>query len=232
MSRRSKTSAIVCAIVLPVTIAVALLMGKEWNPTATVAFIFILISELVFFGSFILSEKLAEKTKQPITRSVFGTTLCIYALLVFVTSLYFFLKSPEDGLKYLIIIQVLLAAIEAVILVITYNTSKTVFEKDTETMTQVNSLLDSCNRLKYLAETTEDQEQASIYKKLAEDLYFTNLSEACASDSAIEDLISALEIEAEKKSSDNAEKINELCIKLKSQIARRKTMAGARRGTI
>ena len=232
MIGRSKSAAIAGSIALITTFIVVLLLGKEWNTVSTISYIFILFSEFVFFGSFILADRLAKNSKQPITRSIFGVMLSIYALLVFVISLYFFLKSPEDGLKYFIIIQIFLIAIVAIILVITYNTSKTVNEKDTKTMAQVNSLLDSCNRLKALAQTVDDKDLSKTIKNLAEDLYFTNLSEASTADAAIEDLVSALEIEAEKDSPDKYDKMNDLCIKLKSQIAKRKATTGARRGTI
>ena len=123
MNRRGKTFSAVGAIVLIATIVITCICVGNWKGLTTPAFIFMLWSEIAFFGSFVLVEVISEKGQGIITRSIWYTIVSVYSGIVFILSIIN-LGNHSTEYKWFWVVQILLLSVGLAILFIGSSASK------------------------------------------------------------------------------------------------------------
>lgn len=128
MNRRAKVFLIIGAVSILVTLLVALINITVWDGVALPAVLFLLLAELVLFGGFALIERLAEKTAQVFFRAGCGVTLVFYFVLSCTSSLVFLFWFAQ-ALAPFYTIQLILAALAAILCIVFFSTGKSIGEK-------------------------------------------------------------------------------------------------------
>ena len=131
MNRRAKISIIIGSIVFVATCMIFIIAEIEIYLSTTLGICFLLYSELVFFGGFVVVEYLADKSSQIMTRAGVGIPVEGYAIIVFLSSLIY-INFLDSYPRRFLIFQIILLVITAGIALVTANASKTAKERDTE----------------------------------------------------------------------------------------------------
>ncbi|MCI8826426.1 MAG: hypothetical protein HFH63_11230 [Lachnospiraceae bacterium] len=131
MNRRAKISIIIGSIVFVATCMIFVIAEIEIYLSTTLGICFLLYSELVFFGGFVVVEYLADKYSQIMTRAGVGIPVEGYAIIVFLSSLIY-INFLDSYPRRFLIFQIILLVITAGIALVTANASKTAKERDTE----------------------------------------------------------------------------------------------------
>jgi hypothetical protein len=131
MNRRAKISIIIGSIVFVATCMIFIIAEIEIYLSTTLGICFLLYSELVFFGGFVVVEYLADKSSQIMTRAGIGIPVEGYAIIVFLSSLIY-INFLDSYPRRFLIFQIILLVITAGIALVTANASKTAKERDTE----------------------------------------------------------------------------------------------------
>lgn len=231
MNRRGKTFAGVGAIVLVATIAIACICIENWKGLTTLAFIFLLWSEIAFFGSSVFIEIISTKGQGIITRSIWYTIVSVYSGIVFILSIINIGNHCTDC-KWFWVIQIILFTVGLASLFIGSSASKSVRKSNDRMNNKLAMFNDTLIKIRMIADRLQDNDQAYQLRNLAEELRFSDATVTVDADSKIEKAVSALDIELQKDEPKLGE-ISSLIIDLNSAINERKTqIKSIKRGTI
>jgi hypothetical protein len=221
MKRRSITISIIGVITLIVTIIISTLCIADWSGLTVLAFSTIIWTEVVFFGGMVLVEWAAERTEQVFTRSALYVLFSAYAVINIPVSILYiaFLKQARTSF---VIVEVVLLAVIAIIMVVSLSASKRVYQCNQKTMENLAGIEAMIERLNKLAVSPECETYSSALKKLSDDLRFTDISASAPEDTEIAVAISSIEIEVKSAGENTAETIKETLVRLNSLIAQRK----------
>lgn len=224
MNRKSKTILIIGVVTLLATVIVSLICIGDWQGLTVWAFAAMLWSEVVFFGGLIFVEWLSQKTEQIIARSSLYTVIAAYAVINFLISIFYMTLLKESNTSFAIV-QIVMFAVAAVCIVIALAISKNVHKANEHTMKAVENAEAMIERLNKLALCTECGQFASMFKKMSDDLRFTDISKAVAEDAEISNVISAIEVELGNMNESSCEKIKIASVRLNTLISQRKISA-------
>ncbi|MDL2310751.1 hypothetical protein LJC13_02090 [Peptostreptococcaceae bacterium OttesenSCG-928-C18] len=231
MKNRIKLISSIGAIVLALTLILGFINIKDWSGINLVAFLFILLAEIILFAGFILVELSSAKTEQIAYRSGMYIAITIYSLATIAVSLFYMIFT-EKSINSFWTIQLILLAILLMICLALYNTSKSFRQKDEKVLFAVAKIEEYVGRLNILSGNNSDKTYGLKLKKIAEDLQFTDVSTTVSADNEIGDSISLLE-ENLAKEEVKEEDIEELLNKMSSLIDRRKMeVSASKRGRI
>lgn len=231
MNNRSKTFAAIGAIAIIATVTICLICIKDWSGLTTLAFVFLLWAEVVFFGSGMLVERISAKSEGIITSSSWYIIGSVYSGIVFLLSL-FNLGNHSTQSKWFWMIQIILIAVTLIALFLFSSVSKEVHRANNKTESLLNSFSSTVSRLALLSERVTDVDQATLLKKLSEELRFTDATAVVEADTKIENAVSAIELEIEKSSPDSSAIENSIAA-INSAIKERKVqLTTAKRGRI
>lgn len=233
MNHRIRMLALSCALVLVLSVIIALLNVREWHGLTTAAFLFALWAEIALFGGLIAIERMAKSTAQVLFRSGNGLIVTAYSLITFAVSITCMLSLIQSARLFFTIQLVLLGA-GILLFSVFFSVGKSVKTKS-DRILDADGKMESCiDRLRNMAEAAHENDIAAVLKQSAENLKFTDLSASVPTDAEMEALLSALEAECMKEEPAlSTDKMEELCRKLNAVIAKRKTeVAAMKRGGI
>lgn len=189
MNGRAKISIIIGTIVLAATCMIFVIAGVGIYPSTVLGMLFLLYSEVVFFGGFVLVEYLADKSSQIMTRAGVGIPIEVYAVIVFLSSLIYinFLNSYT---RVFLIFQVILLVIISVLVLVTANVSMTAKERDTEILQADLTIQGFIDRLVLIKELID--KKADI-DKLIDEIRYSDKSATVDADKELNDAILDLE---------------------------------------
>lgn len=183
---------------------------------------FMIYAELVVFGGLIAIECIANKNSQIMIRSGLGGTLTLYGIITFsIAFVYMCLKT--DGVKFFLIIQILLFAVASALLIAFYVTSQSIKKSDDKILNAVARVSDMIDDLSLLKTQGRYGKQLD---KLIEDLKYSDTSSSVDVDDEIEMKIAKLELEFAKEENSEIdgviEEIAALIKKRKVQVRNKK----------
>ena len=123
MERRMKTMLFMGGITIAATAAIFFLCIHDWSGIAPWSALFLVWAEVALFGGLMLTERLASGGNQIILRSSYGLILPCYSLAVFALSLLFLLFLRQAVTAFWVL-QILLFAVSAVLLVLFHSVSR------------------------------------------------------------------------------------------------------------
>ncbi len=227
MNRRSKTLLILGGIVILVTIIISILCIKDWSGLTPFTFAVMLWAEAVLFAGLVVVENIVENTEQVMLRSSYTVLLTIYSATSFIVAIIFLIGFKQAIIAFSIIQLLLLAAI-AIVLIVFYTASKGVGNANQRTMAAVVKTDNLINRLNKMAVSDEGKKYASTLSKLSDDLRFTDTSSIAPEDEDIDCAASIIEMELVKPTEEvSDDKIRDCLLKLNSLIAQRKLSVSA-----
>lgn len=231
MNRRSKTSLLIGAIVLLITVVIFLLCADDWvemMQTGVTGWAFgtLLWSETTFFGGLAFVEWYSRRSEQIITRSALYVIIPAYAAIEFLVSLLY-MTLLKEAVTSFVIVQIVLLAVTVIVMAVFLSASKGVHAANERAMKAAANVDAMVERLNKLAVDPECERFASTLKKLRDDLRFTDTSKAAAEDAEIADVISAIEVELTGRDESANEKIKAAFVRLNTLISQRKISVSA-----
>lgn len=220
MNGRAKISIIIGTIVLVATCMIFVIAGVEIYPSTVLGMLFLLYSEAVFFGGFVIVEYLADKSSQIMTRTGVGIPVEVYAVIVFLSSLIY-INFFDSYIRVFLIFQVILLVITAGIALVAANISKTTTERDKEILQadlKIQGFIDRLVLIKQLIDKKADID------KLIDEIKYSDKSAAVDADKELDGAILNLENLVQTKEFDMQEfnkQVNEIGIlitKRKQQV--------------
>lgn len=188
MNRKSKLSLVLGIVVLLATICIFFLARPVFLPSTIIGFVFLLYSELVFFGGIILIGYLAQKSSGIITRAGVGLTIEIYALIVFISSLIY-MNINLLFYRGFLIIQILLLVVAIIIASLLGVFSKEAYNKDAKVLRANAMCKEFESELILIREQVSDKKSID---KVIEQIRFSDTSSMCDADVEIDDKINEL----------------------------------------
>lgn len=201
MSRKSKVSLTIGAVVMVATIAIFVAIHPMIFPSTILGLCFALYSEVVLFGGFVLVDMLSRRTSTLLSWSGVGVTVGIYGGIVFASSILLMLIRTTHVSWFAILQIVIFVVAFAVILVIASFSART-RERDSKTLLAGAMIQNFRDRLVLLAERTGD---GSEMRRLAEELRYVDSSVSVDADVEIDRVISHWESIADTEEIDDEE---------------------------
>ncbi len=201
MNRRAKISIIIGSIVFVATCMIVVIADIELYFSSILGICFLLYSELVFFGGFVLVEYLADKSSQIMTRVGVGISVGIYAIIVFLSSLIY-INFLDSYPRVFLIFQIILLVMTAGITLVMANASRTVKEKDMEVLQADLRIQEFVNRLALIKESFDKKTDID---KLIDEIQYSDKSATVDADKELneailnlEDIVKAEEVDISK----------------------------------
>lgn len=189
MNKWSKVSLIIGAVVLIASITVFVIIHPVIAPSTILGLCFLLYSEVVLFGGFVLVDMLSARASKLLLWSGVGTSIGIYGAIVFISSLIFMVTKTAHVQTFLVL-QIILLVIVLAICLIVGNFSVNVKEKDNKVLRAGASLQYILDQLMLIKERTI--RKADI-DRLTEAISYADTSVAVDADVEIADAIARLE---------------------------------------
>lgn len=189
MNSRSKISIIIGTIVFAATCIIFLISGMEIYVSTILGISFLLYSELVFFGGFVLVEYLVNKSSQILTRAGVGIFIEGYAIIVFLAS-FIYINFLDSYFREFLIFQIILlvATVAAVLIII--NASKTAKDKDIEILQAGLRIQEFVDRLTLIKESFDKKTDID---KLIDEIQYSDKSATVDADKELNEAILNLE---------------------------------------
>lgn len=188
MSKRSKISLIIGGIVLLASIAIYIICPVIF-PSTILGLCFLLYSEIVFFGGFVLIDFLARKSSKVLLWSGIAIPLGAYALVVFISSLIF-MGARTTAIQGYLVFHIIALVVTVAICLIIGSFSVGAKERDEKVLgagRTVQYAIDQLTLIKERADKKADVE------KLIEGLRFSDTSVTVDADVELSDAIAALQ---------------------------------------
>ncbi|NFG62001.1 hypothetical protein [Clostridium sp. CMCC3677] len=221
MNNRVKLFSIIGILIEILTVFLFFMLTKDRTSIVWLCLIFMILSELILFGGYILIEYIAQKSSQIIIRAGVGTTLFGYWIISFVTSLVF-INLEKDFIKYFISLQLIFIILET-ILIISLITGANKVKQDSDKVLQatgyINTFIDRINLLK---NNINNNKYKKLLEKIYDDLRYSDTSTIVPSDSELETKITNLEIALLNSDDVKSDKVTELIEEIFILINKRK----------
>lgn len=188
MNGKSKISAILGVVVLVATIVIFAISRPVMFPATILGFCFLVYSEIVFFGDFILLEYLAKKSSEILTRVGVGIPIAIYAAVVFISSLIY-MNIHILAFRGFLILQILLFVAVVIVAYIIGAFSSSARYKDAKVLQADLMVRGFAEELLLIKEQTEKKAEID---KLIESIRFSDTSVMVDADVELNDTISNL----------------------------------------
>lgn len=200
MNSRTKISTIIGSAVLLATILIFVLVHPVIFPSTVLGLVFLLYSEIVFFGGMVLVEYWASKFSNIMTRAGMGITIGTYAIIVFITSIIYMCIHIIAYRGFLILQIFLLVCVVAICIVFAV-ASKNRARNDSKVLKTDAMIRNFVDDLELVREQTD--KKASV-DKLVEALKYSDSSTMVNTDVELDGAI------LELKNTVSVEKIDEL----------------------
>lgn len=218
LNRRTTVLSLTGIIIFIATILIYVISGRSlFFLHSWIGFIFLLISEIIFFAGLIGIEYLSKTREQIIIRAGGGTVIVIYSLLAFALS-FVFMRMPFWSINKFLSVQILMFAVAFVLVLVFIYTSKSVSLDSVQILSAQAKIKEMEDRLKLLAAEKVYGKQIG---ELAEGLRFSDVTAVVEADTQIEEDIKELELELSKEEYDG-KKIEELIQGISMSIKERK----------
>ncbi len=213
---------IIGALVVALTLVLGLLNIKFWSILTITSFIFIIVAEIILFGGLFFIKKSSDDKERIVYYSGATVITFVYTIASIIVSVLF-IKLPSLVLSAYLSIQIILLVVYIILFIVMFSLAKKFKEQDDKVLSAVSQIESYINRLSILKSDNSNKPYALTFKKLAEDLRFTDISTAVSVDGKIDDTISNLESELEKNEDELSEsEIERLSDELDSLIKERK----------
>jgi hypothetical protein len=193
MNKRSNTLLISGLLIILLTIFIFFIATENRITITWLCFVFMLLAELILFGTFILVEYYSSKTSQIVLRSGCTFTALAYSMLSILISIIY-LISDNEKVKLYLVLQFILLAITLILLMIFFTTANSVKLNNDKTIyscSKINSIVDKITLI-------NNNNQNTKYKKpifkILEELKYSDTSTSVAIDDDIELKIIKLEV--------------------------------------
>lgn len=188
MNKKSKLSLVLGLIVILASVAIFSISRPLVMPSTIIGFVFLLFSEVVFFGGISLVEYLAGKSSGILTRAGVGLTIEIYAIVVFITSLVY-MNMHLLFFRGFLILQILLIVFAIIIASILAAFSKSAYVKDSKVLNANAMCKNFESELLLIKEKVEDKDSID---KLIEGIKYSDTSSMCDADVEIDEKLKEL----------------------------------------
>lgn len=189
MSKRSKASLIIGGLVLLASIVIYAIIRPPVFPSTIVGLGFLLYSEVVLFGGFLLMDFCGMKSSKLLLWSGAGVSLGIYAFVVFISSLVF-INAHTAAVQGFWVFQIVLLAAALVICFIIGSFSIGAKERDEKTLEAGRTVQYAIDQLTLVKEQTDKK---TAVDKLIDGLRFSDTSVTVDADVEINDTIMDLQ---------------------------------------
>lgn len=227
MSKRSKISMIIGGIVSLASVVIYAIVRPSAFPSSILGLYFLLYSEIVLFGGFVLIDLLTNKTSNLLLWSGVGVPLGIYAVVVFISSLVF-MAIHTIAVQNFLILQIVLFVLTAAICLIIGNFSARAKRQDEKTLEAERTVQYAIDQLTLIKERTDKK---SDVNRLIEGLRSSDASVTVDSDVEISEAIDVLDNliqsdDASEEEFSNAIKSIEFFIKKRNLQTRASKLGG------
>lgn len=216
MNRRIKISAIIGVVLFLATVLIFALSQPQIFTSTILGFVFLLYSEIMFFGGFALVEYLSSKTSGIITRAGLGITIGAYALVVFASSIIY-MNLHINSARGFLVLQVLLVACAAIISIILVAVSKNKYTSDSKALKADTMVRGFADELVLIRDMSDKKESID---KLVEAMKYTDTSTMVDADVEIDEAIGELKNIVSAEGSDES-KLNKSIEKIEFLIKKR-----------
>lgn len=201
---------------------------KEYRIGSVLGYFFIILEEILFFGSLIVIEKIAENTEQLMMRAGAGVVWGIEKVVsITISALWMYLRFFST--KSFISIQIVLILIASLLSTLIYFSSVSVLKSNTQTIEAVNNIQNMKMELelvkkKYCQLHAPLEKYTAELQHLIEELEYSDTSVIVQEDAVLMKKISTLKIELETECVVE-ERMKELLAEIKISIETRKLQA-------
>ena len=190
--RRNKTTALIGILVFLVTIFLFFILTEDTTIVSWVSLIFIIVAEIGLFGGLIIADILADKSAGVMMRSGINGVLSIYAIVSIITSIVFMINA-NDTVKALITIQIVIAAVSAILIILITSISKSVGENSKNVFKSVNKIQELTNKAAILQDNTKYSAYKKQLEKVLEAIKYCDNATTVETDDIVSDKIAELE---------------------------------------
>lgn len=201
MNRRIGITSIIGVVVIFATVAIYALVQPVVYPCTILGFSFLIYGELVLFGGYSIVEYLAGRSSQIMMRTGVGIPVASYALAVIVTS-FVYMNSHSIFIRVFLILQIVMAALTAILVVIFVGISKGRYERDAKVLHADAMVHGFVDELELIRELSINKSEID---KLIEGIRYSDTSVMVDADVELNDEISRLEEIVRSEASDNTE---------------------------
>lgn len=188
--RRSFIFGVAGIITFLATIIIFVITDHGNNMSTYLGLAFLIYSEIILFGGFVTIEHLVSKGAQIVIRTGCGGIITIYSILVFFCSIVYMVMNTNAVVTFLIV-QIIAAAAAIIGVLILAASSHTIKKNDADTTSSILALSDMISTLEIMK---GNRKYGKKIGKLAEDLYFTDISSLVSVDKEIATYISKMEM--------------------------------------
>lgn len=201
MNKRSKVTLIIGAIVFVSSIAVFAVIHPRVFPSTILGLCFLLYSEVVLFGGFVLVDMLSARASKLLLWSGVGTTIDVYGVIVFISSLIH-MTTKTSLIQGFLILQIVLLVIVLAVCLIIWNFSLGMRRNDSKVLQVGATLQYILDQLVLIKEKTSNKAEID---RLIEAVQYSDTSVTVDADIEINDAITHLDDLTSADELDNAE---------------------------
>lgn len=193
MNKRGKAISISGIIVFLLTTFVFLMMTKDRVAATWISLFFLLFTEIILFGGFIIIEYLVNKRSPIIIRAGGGFVLVAHSIISIIVSMYYIISAIES-VKPLITIHVVLLGSAVILFTIFYTISVSIKGSNNKVINATVRVNLVVEKLNLLSQDINNYKYKKQLAKISDDLNYTDKSTSVPCDDKIDRKLASLEL--------------------------------------